>query len=170
MKSERIIEIRRRMRTNYRKLLRRLAQTAVIGCVAATIGVALFGRQARADITPANTAISFLRADPNEVVTNGPFYKNSTLLLTNCIAYASISTNLPQDLTGCVITVKVGSASAAYLTTNATIQSAAAGTFWTRFTVPTNGDNSAILQVTITDSNGTSYTYNWKTLSLRSAL
>lgn len=146
----------------------KMNKSLVIAIVAGGIGFAALA--VRGDVTPANTKVTFLRADPSEIVTNGPFYKGTTLLLTNCVLYAGTSTNLPQDLTSCVITCKVGTTTTAYVTTNGTIQSAADGTWWTRFTVPTNVDNSAIFQVTIYDSSGNSYTYNWKVIPVRSAL
>lgn len=132
--------------------------------------IAMSAAFVHAEVTPANTSVTFLRADPSEIVTNGPFYEGATLLLTNCILYAGTSTNVVQDLTSCSITCKVGTTTTAYVTTNGTIQSAAAGTWWTKFTVPTNVDNSAIFQVTVYDNAGNSYTYNWKVLPIRSGL
>jgi hypothetical protein len=126
---------------------------------------------ARAEVTPANTSITFLRGDTSVEVSGGPFYKGVTLLLTNCVLYAGATTNLGvQDLTSCSITCKVGSVTTAYVTSAGTVQSAAAGTFWVSFTVPTNLDNAAILQVTVYDNAGNSYTYPWKNISIRSAL
>ena len=148
--------------------MNKLSTLIMVAAVALMIG--LFAALLRADVTPAYTSVTFLRADPSEIVTNGPFYKGATLLLTNCILYATTSTNTVQDLTSCSITCKVGTTTTAYVTTNGTIQSAAAGTWWTKFTVPTNVDNSAIMQVTIYDASGNSYTYNWKVLPVRSGL
>jgi hypothetical protein len=144
--------------------------STLIAVVFVALIIAMTSAILRADVTPANTAVTFLRADPSEIVTNGPFYKGTTLLLTNCILYATTSTNTVQDLTSCSITCKVGTTTTAYVTTNGTIQSAASGTWWTKFTVPTNVDNSAIFQVTIYDASGNSYTYNWKVLPVRSGL
>ena len=145
-----------------------LSKLAMLACV--LVIVVLFCKVIFADVTPANTAVSFLRADPSEVVTNGPFYKGASLLLTNCVLYSGTSTSSVQDLTSCTITVKVGTTTTAYVTTNGTIQAAASGTWWTKFTVPTNVENSAILQVTIYDASGNSYTYNWKVIPVRSSL
>jgi hypothetical protein len=164
-KTDSVLAIRRRMHRHYTRMLRILTA----GCAVLAIVQASPARAA--DVVPANTAIVFLRADPSEIVTNGPFYKGATLLLTNCIFYAGTSTNAGvQDLTSCSITCKVGTTTSALITTNGTIQSAAAGTWWTRFTVPTNLDNSAIFQATIYDANGNSYTYNWKVIPVRGSL
>jgi hypothetical protein len=121
-------------------------------------------------LDPANTTVTFRRSDPSETVTGGPFYKGATLLLTNCVLYADTTTNSPQNLTDCTVVAKVGSTTLAYVTATGTVQSAAAGTFYVSFSVPTNLDNSAILQVQITHTNGTSYIYNWKSIALRSSL
>jgi hypothetical protein len=162
MKKPSVLAIRKRMSCNYGKMLRILAAASAV--VAALLSAAT------ADVQPAAATIRFVRADTSEVVADGPFFKGTSLLLTNCVLYSGTTTNVAQDLTSCTITCKVGSVTSALITTNGVIQSAANGTWWARFTVPTNLDNAAILQVSVYDQNGNSYTYNWKALPLRNPL
>jgi hypothetical protein len=130
---------------------------------------ALLGR-ADDPVTPSDSSPIFTRSESYGTVTNGPFYKGTTLLLTNCFVSAGVGMSPTQGLAGVTCEVKVGNATTTWLTTTGVVQSAAAGTFYVSFTVPTNADNSALLQLKITDSNTNSYIYPWKTIPVRSAL
>ncbi len=126
--------------------------------------------QATDTVAPAESSPIFTRSELYASVTNGPFYKGATLMLTNCFCSAGVDTHTTQGLSSVTCELKIGSATATWLTTTGTVQSAAAGTFWVSFTVPTNADNSALMQLKITDAATNSYIYPWKTIPVRSAL
>jgi hypothetical protein len=121
-------------------------------------------------VSPAQSSPTFARSESYASVSGGPFYKGATLLLTNCFCSSGTGLSPTQGLSGVICEIKVGNATTTWLTTTGTVQSAASGTFWVSFVIPTNADNSCILQLKLTDAATNSYVYPWKTIPVRSAL
>jgi hypothetical protein len=120
-------------------------------------------------ILPATVSYSSLRDEGNAYISSVSYYRGQMLLLTNCVLYSGTTTNAGvQGLTGVTVKLKWGtSASSSNIAAN--VQSAAAGTWWARFMVPTNWE-APFLEVSITNAAGEAYTYPWKLVNTKAGL
>lgn len=117
-------------------------------------------------VTPAQTTFTNNRSDNVTSIDGEEYYKGTSLLFTNCVLQTT-GTNR-QGLANVTVELKIGQGTNSTCYTGA-VQVAAQGTWAKQITVPTNYPNP-YLQIKITDSQGTSYIYPWKLLTVKSAM
>ena len=117
-------------------------------------------------VSPASCTYTNSRTDTASYVSDTEYYRGSTLLFTNCLILTTGGAT--QGLDGVTVEMRWGS-TAASLCYTGTVQSAAAGTWWYSFTVPTNYEAPNI-QIKVTDSNTNSYIYPWRLVHTKLAM
>lgn len=117
-------------------------------------------------LDPQTCTVTNVRNEAVAYASHYEFFRNQTLLLTNCIA-CTTSSSAAQDLTGLYLRLTIGD-SASNVTFNASAMVATSGTWWCSFNLPTNW-TEPYLQLKLTNST-TTYTYPWKILKTKAAL
>ena len=118
----------------------------------------LFAATVMADaVAAAGVTITCLRdAGSTAAITNITYYQGNTLSLSNSLMYTDGTTNTPQDLSGCTITVTVGQPGVTNNTTAAGYSIVDAdGTWGAEFVIPAY--NPTYIEVTV--SNAAVFTY-----------
>jgi hypothetical protein len=136
----------------------------VMAVVAGVIGLATAGDA----VEPAKGAVVCVRDEGVAYINATEYYRGTTLLLTNCVVYSGTTTNTPQGLSNVTVTCKFG-LSTTNVTFSGTVASAAAGTWWASFSVPTNWE-APYLQVQITDENTNTFIYPWKMVRTKAGM
>lgn len=114
-------------------------------------------------VEPNSVTFTNLRAQAVETLNVGVIYRGSTLLLTNCQAWATSTTNgSVQGLSGVTVQVSVGD-----LATNVDYTATVTSTNGGRWSCPIVVPNMAtfLLQVKLTDENTNTYIYPNKVMS-----
>ncbi len=89
-------------------------------------------------ISAGPVSVTNLYGEAEAYISQADYFWHTTLVLTNCIAYAGESTSSPrQDLTGHTLQLKIGTTSSNIAYTAYAIN-ATAGTWWASITIPTN--------------------------------
>jgi hypothetical protein len=141
---------------------------------AIVVGIFVLGSimvAAAGDLNPATSEKDLIRTSTG-IPLSTPYFRGSTLRLTNWVCYADATGTTTQDLTDCVAAVVVGSTGSA-VTYTGTIQVAAEGTFAVDITVPTNATLAQYIEVTLTDtgqSPNVSFTYPWYGITTKARL
>jgi hypothetical protein len=132
--------------------LANLAVAVIVAMLTAGAFVAL------ADVAPAQCPLICLRDQASiELASTAYFYQGDSVEMAGSVMYTGATTNTSvQDLTGCTITQVLGNASIT-VTNAGSITTATSGVFTVTGTVP--AVNPCYIQITVTDSNGVSYTY-----------
>ena len=144
------------------KRMRLMMASAVVALV---VGLVVFAFAGDA-VTPATCTFTSARTDTQSYVSDTEYYRGSSLLLTNCLILTTGGAT--QGLDAVTVEVRWGS-TASMLCYTGTVQSAAAGTWWMSFTVPTNYEAPNI-QIKVTDSNTNSYIYPWRLVHTKQAM
>jgi len=101
--------------------------------------------------------------------TTTEYYQGTSIRLTNCVMYAGADTNSsPQGLNDVDISVSMGNESSATDYTGYA-SDASNGVYYCNGTVP-SGMDWFYIEVTITDANTNSYTYQWQKVLTRDPL
>lgn len=146
-----------------RVVSRRILLVAAGALLAATVFVFAAGDV----VSPASLAMTHLRDEGTKTASSTVYWRGDSLLLTNCIVYNGTTTNAAvQGLSNVVVTIEVGNTTSTTYT--GTVHSVTGGLYWALITTPTNG--SVYMQTTLTDENTNTYTYGWKTLSVKDKL
>ena len=102
--------------------------------------------------TPVSASVTNLFGEEEDYISQADYFWGTTLLLTNCIAYAGSTTSSPrQDLTGRTLQLKIGSISS-NLSYTAYPSDASNGLWWASIIIPTNWAIPKI-QLTIDPTN-----------------
>lgn len=119
-------------------------------------------------VEPAQLTLTHLREEGTKSASSVTFWRGDTILLTNCTLYNATTTNgAVQGLSNVTVTVTVGTTALSTLYTG-TVDSVTGGTYWVSVSAPTTG--TVFVETTITDDQTNSYTYGWKSLSLKDKL
>ncbi len=117
---------------------------------------------------PVSVSLTNLYGESESYVSQAEYFWNTTLLLTNCVAYAGSSTAAPrQDLTGKTLQLKVGT-TASNVAFAATASDPSNGLWWASITIPTNW-TAPKLQLTIDPTNNP-IIYQFKILKVKQPL
>lgn len=136
-------------------------------CVIACLGAGL--AKAADAVAPQSTTFTNFRDEGIGYISSTPFYRGTSILLTNCVLFAGADTNSAvQGLDGVTVAIEWGT-TASSTSFPATVISTNLGTWAASFVIPTNWE-SPYLQVKVTDSATNSYIYPWKLVITKAAL
>lgn len=140
----------------------------ILGTIAAFLVVANFVNVFADPVDPANLLLSCKRTTQTSGnVTNITYWQGDTISFSNSVMYTTATTNTPQNLDGCSITVTMGSLTSTNVET--AVGSAIStndGTWTATCTVP--NFNPCYIQVSV--SNVNVYTYPLYRISTQSKL
>lgn len=121
-------------------------------------------------VAPATVCVTNARAESLAPITVESFFQGTTLTFTNCVPLAGArGTTVRQGLTGVTVELRLGSNATNIAPTVTTGTVNVVATNWSAVvTVPARSD--VVVQVKITDTNGVSYIYPWKTLATKDPL
>ena len=137
----------------------------IAAAVALLVGLVVFAMAADA-VSPQTCTFTSARTDTASYIDATEYYRGSSLLFTNCLILTTGGAT--QGLDTVTVEMRWGS-TASMLCYTGTVQSAAAGTWWMSFTVPTNYEAPNI-QIKVTDSNTNSYIYPWRLVHTKQAM
>ena len=140
-----------------------LAALLAVIVVSAVAGISLAAGDV---VAPVSTAVINIRGE-EQLSQSGNYWWGDTLLLTDCVAYASTTTNTPQGLSNVTVRVVIGN-SGSSVTYTGNVATAASGTWWLSAPMPASG--SVYLQTTLIDENTNTFTYESKIFSMRTKL
>lgn len=97
------------------------------------------------------------------------YFRGSTLILTQCVAYAGATTSAArQNLTGASVVLRIGAVEYSKVATGQ-VDTATSGVWSCSFTVPTNSLVSYNIQLTVADTNAT-VIYPWQSITTKEPL
>jgi hypothetical protein len=119
-------------------------------------------------LDPQSCTITNLRNEANQPISTYEFYQGYSLVFTNCLARgASLSST--QDLTDCLLILKVGLASSNVSVTCA-VQNATQGIWSAVITLPTNTTTPYVFLSVSNTNSSVNFPYPLKILNTRPAL
>ena len=117
--------------------------------------------QAGSAVEPASCTFTNVRGEAVASVAAGTIYRGETLLMTNC-AVCTTNSSTAQTLTNVTVSIAVGNLSTS-TTYTATVQNAAAGTWW--YSLPCPDLSQFFVWVRVVDENTNSYIYPAKSFA-----
>lgn len=117
-------------------------------------------------VEPASVTVTNARGEAVSAISSEVYYRDSTLLFTNCACLTAAGAT--QGLDSVAVTLTIGNS-----TTNIDYTGYVHGTsnmWWTTTTVPTAIVGTVNVQLQIVDENANTFIYPWKTMSHKASL